>query len=151
MKTNWRKYKKKRNMEIVDKKRLMANAVSFVEEVWAIHDNNVLGAIKSLHEIMYSDKFLCRITSKIAVYAVVSLGAIGPVTKNADDSRLPNHFKTDVATWRSPMVEYPEGVYHEFAKRYKQHKPIITFYCRQFTANDGDIACGKIDFVGMVV
>ena len=151
MKTNWRKYKKKRNMEIVDKKRLMADAVGFVEEVWVIHDNNVLGAIKSLHEIMYSDKFLCRITSKIAVYAVVSLGTIGPVTKNADDSRLPNHFRTDVAAWESPMVKYPEGVYHEFAKRYKQHKPIITFYCRQFTANDGDIACGKIDFVGMVV
>ena len=67
MKTNWRKYKKKRNMDIVDKKKLMADAVSFVEKVWAIHDNNVQDAIKSLHDIMYSDKFLHRITSKIAV------------------------------------------------------------------------------------
>lgn len=33
MKTNWRKYKKKRNMEINDKKKLMADAAGFIEEV----------------------------------------------------------------------------------------------------------------------
>lgn len=103
MKANWRKYKKKRNMGIMDKKKLMADAVSFVEEVWAIHDNNAYDTIESLHEIMYSDKFSHRITFKIAVYAVVSLGTIGTVIKDVDDSRVPNNFRTDVATWESPM------------------------------------------------
>ena len=151
MKTNWRKYKKKRNMEIKDKKKLMADAVSFVEEVWSIHDNNVQGATRSLHEIMYSDKFLCKITSKIAVYTVVSLGTIGTVTKDADDSRTPNNFRTDVAPWESPMIEYPEGAYREYAKRYKGHMPIITFYCREFITKDGSNTCSKIDHVGLVV
>lgn len=66
MKVNWRKYKKKRNMGIMDKKKLMADAVNFVEGIWTIHDNNVQDTIRTLHEIMYSDKFLCNITSKIA-------------------------------------------------------------------------------------
>ncbi len=151
MKTNWRKYKKKRNMVIKDKKELMADAVSFVEEVWGIYDNNIQGTIRSLHEIMYSDKFSCKITLKIAVYAVVSLGTIGTVIKDADDSRTPNNFRTDVATWESPMIKYPEGAYREYAKRYKHHEPIITFYCREFITKDGSNTCSKIDHVGVVV
>lgn len=152
MKTNWRKYKKKRNMEIMNKKKLMACAVSFVEEVWSIHDNDIQDAIKSLHEIMYSDEFLHRITSKIAVYAVVSLGTIGAVIKDADDSRTPNNSMTYVATWESPMIKYPEEVYREYAKMYKRHHmPIITFYCREFITKDGSNACSKIDHVGLVV
>lgn len=151
MKANWRKYKKKRNMEIKDKKKLMADAVSFVEGVWTIHDNNVQDTTRTLHEIMYSDKFLCDITFKIAVYAVASLGTIGTVIKNADDSRTPNNFRTDVTTWESPMVKYPEGVYREYAKRYKRHIPIITFYRRKFITKDGSNTCSKIDHVGLVV
>lgn len=151
MKTNWRKYKKKRNMKIMDKKKLMADAVNFVEGIWTIHDNNVQDAIRTLHEIMYSDKFLCNITFKIAVYAVVSLGTIGTVIKDVDDSRVPNNFRTDVATWESPMVKYPEGVYREYAKRYKSHRLIITFYRRKFITKDGSNTCSKIDHVGLVV
>lgn len=151
MKTNWRKYKKKRNMKIVDKKKLMADAVSFVEDLWAIHDNNIQGTVKSLHKIMYSDKFLCNITFKIAVYAVVSLGTIGTVIKDVDDSRLPNNFRTDVATWESPVIKYPEGVYREYAKMYKRHVMIITFYRRKFITKDGYNTCSKIDHVGLVV
>ena len=152
MKANWRKYKKKRNMEIMNKKKLMARAVSFVEAVWSIHDNDIQDTIRTLHVIMYSDKFLCNITSKIAVYAVVSLGTIGVVIKDADDSRTPNNFMTDVATWESPIVKYPEEVYREYAKRYKRHHmPIITFYCRESITKDGSNACSKIDHVGLVV
>ena len=151
MKTNWRKYKKKRNMEITDKKKLMADAVNFVEEVWAVYGNNVQDTITSLHAIMYSNKFSHRITSKIAVYAVVSLGTIGTVVKDADDFRTPNNFRTDVATWESPMIKYPDGVYREYAKRYKHHEPIITFYCREFITKDGSNTCSKIDHVGVVV
>lgn len=151
MKTNWRKYKKKRNMEIKDKKKLMADAVSFVEGVWAIHNNNVQDIIRSLHEIMYSDKFLCNITFKIAVYAVVSLGTIGTVIKDVDDSRTPNNFRTDVATWESPVIKYPEGVYREYAKMYKCRMMIITFYRRKFITKDGSNTCSKIDHVGLVV
>lgn len=138
MKANWRKYKKKRNMGIMDKKKLMADAVNFVEGIWTIHDNNVQDTIRTLHEIMYSDKFLCNITFKIAVYAVVSLGTIGTVIK-------------DVATWESPMVKYPEGVYREYAKRYKCHRLIITLYHRKFITKDGSNTCSKIDHVGLVV
>lgn len=150
MKTNWRKYKKKRNMEIKDKKELMADAISFVEEVWAIHNNHTHGAIESLHEIMYSNKFSHKITSKIAVYAVVSLGTIGTVIKDVDDSRTSN-FMTDVAAWESPMIKHPDEVYHAYAKRYKRHKPIIIFYRREFTTKDGSSMRGKVDYVGVVV
>ena len=151
MKTNWRKYKKKRNMEIKDKKKLMADAVSFVEEVWAIHDNNAYDTIESLHEIMYSDKFSHRITFKIAVYAVVSLGTIGTVIKDVSDPRTPTDYMTDVTTWESPMVKHPEGVYCEYTKRYKRHKPIIVFYRRELATKDESSTRGKIDYVVVVV
>lgn len=152
MKTNWRKHKKKRNMRITDKKKLMADAVSFVEDVWGICGNNVQGTITSLHDIMYSNKFSHRITSKIAVYAVVSLGTIGTVVKDADDSRTPNNFRTDVAPWESPIIKYPERVYREYAKRYKHHRLIITFYCREFITKDESSMHSKVaDYVGVVV
>ena len=150
MKTNWRKYKKKRNMEIKDKKKLMADAVSFVEEVWSINDNHVQGSIRSLHDFMYSDKFSHKITSKIAVYAVLSLGTIGTATKEVDDFRMPN-FMTDVATWKSPMIECPDKVYSETAKLYKHHKPILAFYRRELAVKDESSTRSKVAYVGVVV
>jgi len=150
MKTNWRKYKKKRTMVIKDKKKLMDDAAGFIEEVWSNHDNHVQAAIRSFHEFMYSDKFSCKITSKIAVYAVLSVGTIGTVVKEVDDFHMPN-FMTDVATWESPVIKYPDGIYREAAKLYKRHKPVLTFYRRELVTKDGSSTHSKVAYVGVVV
>lgn len=150
MKTNWRKYKKKRNMKIKDKKKLMTDAAGIIEEVWAINDDHVQGAIRSLHDVMYSNKFSHKITSKIAVYAVLLLGTIGTAIKEVDDFRTPD-LMADVATWKSPVIEYPDNVYREAAKMFKRHKPVITFYRRELATNDESSTRSKAAYVGVVV
>ena len=150
MKTNWRKYKKKRNMEIKDKKKLMADAAGFIEEVWSIHDNHVQHALRSLHNFMYSSDFSNKITSKIAVYAVLSRGTIGTATKEADDFRMPN-FMTDVATWTTPDIKYPEDAYREAADLFKRRIPIVTSYRRELATGVSSTMRGKVAYVGVVV